>query len=107
MNNSHEPTTSSCDRPMVTTVRTRREARKNRRMMSNSMTTPSTTAAAKPVASPTRYGSPVKTIRLAASVLGAMPRSLWAKFKMRLARYTSAMPTATSALSRPRIAPNT
>ena len=40
-----------------------------------------------------------------ASTVGASPSWTWAKLRMRFARYTSAIPTATSAPSNPMVTP--
>ena len=92
---------------MVATLRMRRGARKNRRITTSSTTAPSNTAAAMPVRNATSQLAPLLTTSSTASDAGAAPRSPCAKFRIRLARYTSAMPSEMSAVSPPSSAPCT
>ena len=92
---------STCARPIVATESTRRGARKKRRITSTSTTTPSTTAVASPATNATSQLAPLVTTSSTASEAGAAPRSPWAKLRIRCARYTSARPSARSALSPP------
>ncbi len=94
-------TARSCVTPIVATVRTSRGDRANRRMIANSTNAPRTTDAPRPAARPRRYGSPENTMIPTDNAAGMNPRSAWAKFRTRFARYTSAMPTARSAVRSP------
>ena len=93
--------------PMVATVRISRGERKNRRMITNSMTPPSTMALITPAPRARNQDHPEKVTMPMASTVGAVPRSAWAKLRMRLARYTSARPTAMRAFSSPNTMPDT
>ena len=96
---------SSCDRPMVATVSTRRDDRLNRRMAIRSTAAPSATALTRPTANATGMLTPRKMSRQALTTAGTTPSWPWAKLMMRLARQVSAMPTATRAPSAPSTTP--
>ena len=98
---SSAPTASSCVIPIVATVSTSRDACRKRRTNANSTTAPSTIAPSRPMTRPTPHGQPQNTTRPITSETGRNPRSAWAKFTIRFARYTSASPIASSAVSIP------
>jgi hypothetical protein len=85
----------------------RRGDRKKRRITRTSTTAPTTNAATMPMTNAASQLSPLLTMSKTASDAGANPRSPCAKFRMRLARYTSAIPSEISAVSPPTRAPKT
>ena len=91
--------------PTVATVRTRRGARAKRRMTSTSVSKPSSRAVARPAVMASQKFHLGPTISEAVMTAARPPRSPWAKLMMRLARYTSTRPMATSPLSEPRMSP--
>ncbi len=98
---------STCARPMVATLRISRGERKNLRITRSSTTAPSTTAATIPVANASSQLAPLLTTSSTANDAGAKPRSPCAKLRIRLARYTSAIPSEIRAVSPPSTAPYT
>ena len=99
------PNASSWVSPSVATVSTSRGARKKRRMINSSQAAPSATATANPAPNATNHGRPEVITIITESEAGMYPRSAWAKLRIRLARYTSAMPTLTIAVSNPMSTP--
>ena len=101
------PTRKSCEMPMVATVRTRREDLKKRRMRRNSTSAPMITAPTRPMANDSTHGSAHdEVMHPYANAVGTVPRSACAKLMTRLARCTSARPSATSEPSMPSTNPS-
>ncbi len=78
--------TSTWLRPMVATVTSRRGECEKRRITTRSVVAPRRTAAARPTTTATGYGTSDWSMSRNARIVGASPRSAWAKLMMWLAR---------------------